>query len=141
VGIPVNLCRSTQPLPSVWDVSACDGCGLARSRLQRLQCERKGPKTIAAKAEPVRMDWLAEFPCLYRGEKHDEEACGCAGADSVPVYQCLESQETLCVILKSNRGRLVRKDHERFADLRACEDCPLASTAAVPGQPALVPSE
>jgi len=141
MGISVNLCRSTQPLPEVGEVLTCDGCGLTRSRLQRLQCSRKGPKSIGANSEPVRMDWLAEFPCVYRGEKYDEEACGCAGGDTVPVYRCLESQETRCVILKSNRGRLVRKDHDRFADLRACEDCPLASTAAVPGQPASVPSE
>lgn len=130
MGIPVNLCRSSQPLPAVGEFVVCDGCGRSCSRLMQLQCQRKGPPDATASPDPVkRFDWRIEHPCAHRGAQHDERACGCCGVDIVPVYDCRESPDAVCVVLKSNRTRLARLDGEKWAGLRACEDCPLQCPA------------
>lgn len=51
--LPVNLCRSTQPLPDVGQVVTCDGCGRSCSRLMRLQCQRKGPPEVEPETGPA----------------------------------------------------------------------------------------
>jgi len=78
-----------------------------------------------------RMDWTLEYPCVYRGEQQAEGSCGCAGADKIPVYACQETPGTQCVVLKSNQGRMTRKDR-KWSGLRACEDCPLAKSEIPP---------
>lgn len=77
--------------------------------------------------EVKRMDWAAEYPCAHRGEVQAEGSCGCAGVDKIPVYACNETNGAQCVVLKSNQGRLLRKDG-KWSGLRACEDCPLICT-------------
>lgn len=79
---------------------------------------------VAAAPEVKRMDWAAEYPCVHRGEVQAEGSCGCAGVDKIPVYACNETNGAQCVVLKSNQGRLLRKDG-KWSGLRACEDCPL----------------
>lgn len=68
------------------------------------------------------MDWEAELPCSMRGLQLEAKACGCGGADSVPVFRCHAAPNTRCVVLRSNRGRVARASG---CEVRACEECPL----------------
>ena len=91
----------------------------------------EGPEPVEKSPAKV-MDWTAEYPCIYRGEQQAEGSCGCAGVDKIPVYACQETPGTPCVVLKSNQGRLIRKDRQKWQDLRACEDCPFAKSENPP---------
>lgn len=122
-----SKCGWTGPLPEFKQRGLCAGCGLHLTAGQVIRRRRHGCPAVESAApalQPVRMDWNAEFPCIYHGPLDQSLPCGCADGDIVDIYQCQQSPGSLCVPIEGRRARLLKKHSATAAKLRVCEDCP-----------------